>query len=82
MGLVGLFTYDCLLNLAQEVDLIWSRPFHFTTVFYLIMRYSSFINLLFNLGATHLAMTNLNGTNEVVSLSACLHCLTTDGRIL
>ncbi|KAF8522555.1 hypothetical protein BU17DRAFT_64250 [Hysterangium stoloniferum] len=51
--LTVLYTYDYLLNLGKEVELMWPAPLRFATILYFTTRYLPFVKLIFDLSTIH-----------------------------
>lgn len=41
-----LCTYDNMLTLSREIDLVWKKKFSIVTVLFALIRYSTFLELL------------------------------------
>jgi hypothetical protein len=46
---IVIFTYDYLLSLSGEIELMWHGPFQFSTALYFIIRYLPFAGLVYDL---------------------------------
>lgn len=54
-SVLTLYTYDYLLNLSREVELMWPGPFHLATVLYFSTRYLPFVKLLYDIATVFLS---------------------------
>ena len=46
---VAVFYYDYLLTLADEIRLVWQRPFRMASFLYIIIRYGTILTTVLNI---------------------------------
>ncbi|KIJ55556.1 hypothetical protein M422DRAFT_24123 [Sphaerobolus stellatus SS14] len=49
VSVLVLYTYDHLLNLGREIDLMWPGPFGLSNILYFTTRYLPFVKMVYNL---------------------------------
>ncbi|KAF8574404.1 hypothetical protein K439DRAFT_855220 [Ramaria rubella] len=55
-SVLALYTYDYLLNLSREVELMWPGPFcHVATVLYFMTRYLPFVKLIYDIVTVYIS---------------------------